>query len=92
MQAIRLNPTDIRVIDECSKYAVSVCKARACNPAILKHALELLLDLTKNPSLLTELKSPRTSTALEGESPMLRWKAVESRIRQLKELVTSRLG
>src|SRR3546814_3706733 len=90
MQAIRLNPMDIRPIDECSKYALSVCKARACNPAILKQVVELLLDLCKNPAIYTELKTPRgTSTQREGVSP-IPWEPVESRIRQLKDLVASR--
>src|SRR3546814_13763448 len=68
----------------------SVCKARACNPAILKQVVELLLDLCKNPAIYTELKTPRgTSTQREGVSP-IPWEPVESRIRQLKDLVASR--
>src|SRR5690554_5398662 len=61
MQAIRLNPRDIRAVDECSKYALSVCKARACNPVVLRQALELLLGLTANPAIFTELTTPRAS-------------------------------
>lgn len=92
MHAIRLNPTDIRPIDECSRYALSVCKARACSPAILKQAADLLGDLCKNPGIYTELRAPQGGSATPECLSPVPWEAVESRIRQLKDMVSSRFG
>jgi hypothetical protein len=92
MHAIRLKPTDIRPIDECSRYALSMCKARACSPAILKQAADLLGDLCKNPGIYTELKTPRSDSTQPEELSSVPWETVESRIRQLKDLVSSRMG